>query len=72
MVPKGIVGAIIFAVGGAILFYLLYIISWEANHDYLYLPTLLLIVFSFIGFLIVGIGFWQILTSSKSVPEKSK
>jgi hypothetical protein len=65
MVSKGLRGALLIGVSGTILFYVLYVILWDSLRDILYMPIWETLLFSFIGFLIFGLGLWQIVEAGK-------
>jgi len=66
VVSKGLRGALLIGVSGMILFYMLYVILWDSFHDILYMPIWETLLISFIGFIIFGLGLWQIVEASKS------
>ena len=60
-------GAILLGIGGTLLFVLYYLITTISNSNGpSQLP--LVIVFSFVGFVAIGLGFALILQSSKNAP----
>ena len=60
------VGALLLGVGGAILFALLYTIIAPSYDNSAYrLPVNGVVFFSFIGFLVLGIGLWLIVQAGK-------
>ena len=65
MTNEGAGGALLLAVGGTFLFYSLYLLLWDTFHD-VYMPLLAMLFLSFIGFLIFGLGLWQIVQAGKS------
>jgi len=64
MANEGLGGAFLLGVGGTILFYSLYVLLWDTIHD-MSMPLLPMLFFSFIGFLIFGIGLMLIVQSGK-------
>jgi hypothetical protein len=65
MTNEGVGGAIVLAVGGTILFYSLYVFLWDSFHNVLSMPIFETLVYTFIGFLILGLGLWFIVQSRK-------
>ncbi len=67
MANEGLVGAILLALGGAVLFFALTIVLYTSKStnfvpDAIFLP----VFFSFIGFLVFGLGLSLILQTGKS------
>jgi uncharacterized membrane protein len=68
MANEGLGGAFLFAVGGTILFAMLYVLN-VLLPDYRYQTFASIssyIIFSFFGFFILGLGLWLIAQSGKS------
>jgi hypothetical protein len=65
MANEGLGGAFLLAVGGTILFYSLYVFLWDSFHNVLSMPVFETSLYTFIGFLIFGIGLWQIVKAGK-------
>jgi hypothetical protein len=73
MANEGLGGALLLSIGGTILFSLLYNIittSTSVNERYSILPIAILVIFSFVGFLFVGMGLSLIAESGKPKPEQ--
>jgi ABC-type Mn2+/Zn2+ transport system permease subunit len=67
---KGLLGALLLAIGGTILF-LLYYVFFQMGYSHVYYPGIpaidpVLIIFSFLGFFVFGIGLWLIVQSGKA------
>ena len=62
---SGIIGVVIFAVGGAILFYEL---NYVIQGSY-YTSTFGSFIASLFGFLLVGFGLWLIVLDGKKAPQ---
>jgi hypothetical protein len=62
---KGLLGTLLLATGGTILFLLFYI-YFQMGYSHVYFPAYPainpeFIAFSFVGFFVLGIGFWLIM-----------
>ena len=71
MISKGLQGALLIGVSGTILFYMLYVILWDSFHDILYMPIWETLLFSFIGFIIFGLGLWQIVETGNPKTKRT-
>jgi hypothetical protein len=47
------------------------VILWDSFHDILYTPIWEPLLFSFIGFIIFGLGLWQIVEAGKSEAKQN-
>jgi hypothetical protein len=70
MDSKGLLGALLLAFGGTILF-LLYYIFFQLGYSHVYYPAIpsldpVFVIFSFIGFFVFGLGLWLIVQSGKT------
>ena len=71
MANEGLGGAFLFAVGGTILFAMLFLYFYSLNYRSQTFSIEPYLIFSFFGFLILGLGLWLIAKDRKPETKQS-